>query len=75
MKRIKAILFLSLAAVLVGLIFYAPNYLAYSDRPKRADAVVLLLGQDFKAREKQSQYLINEGYSDYLIIPAYGRLY
>ena len=75
MKRKKAIFFLCLLAVLLGLIFYAPHYLAYSDRPKKVDAVVLLLGQDFKARKKQSRFLINEGYSDYLIIPAYSRLY
>ena len=60
---------------LAGLVLYAPRYLLYSTDHKKADAIILLLGPDFKARQKEANELINEGMADYLIIPAYHKAY
>lgn len=59
-------LFLSLAA------YYAPKYLAYADAPVRSDAIVLFIGPGFSAREMEAWKLIEEGYAEYLLIPAVG---
>ena len=45
---------------LTGLIFSAPYYLLYSSPYKKADAIVVLLGPDFKARQKEANDLIRE---------------
>lgn len=66
------ILFLVLLA---GVILYSPRFLLYSSEYKRANAVILILGPDFKARQKEAYKLINEGMADYLIIPAYHKVY
>ena len=60
---------------LTGLIFSAPDYLLYSTPYKKADAIVVLLGPDFKARQKEANDLIRDGMADYLIIPAYNKTY
>jgi len=56
------------------IIFYAPYYLAYSDTPKRADAVVIFVGPEFEARKKEGHRLIDDGFADYFIIPAFDRV-
>lgn len=61
--------------MLVGLILYSPRFLLYSTEYRRANAVILILGPDFKARQKEAYKLINEGMADYLIIPAYHKIY
>jgi hypothetical protein len=58
-----------------GCILYSPRFLLYSSEYKKANAIILLLGPDFKARQKEAYKLINEGMSDYLIIPAYHKVY
>ncbi|MRR17969.1 MAG: hypothetical protein EG826_16090 [Deltaproteobacteria bacterium] len=63
-----------LAVFAVGL-FYAPGFLSYSTHYAHADAVILLLGPDFNARQKHARDLIEKGMADYLIIPAYGKTY
>ena len=60
---------------LTGLIFSAPDYLLYSSPFKKADAIVVLLGPDFKARQKEANDLIRDGMADFLIIPAYNKTY
>lgn len=67
------------AAIIVVLIFagfvlYAPNYLFYADTPRKSDAVVLFLGNEFKERRSEAVKLVQEGYVNFFIIPAYGRL-
>lgn len=57
-----------------GLVVYAPNYLLYADPPRKADAVVLFLGNEYRERRAEAVRLIEEGYAAYLVIPAYGRL-
>jgi hypothetical protein len=64
----------TLALIFALLAFYAPKYLAYADSPVKSDAVVLIIGPDFNAREKEAKKLINEGYVQYLLIPAYGKV-
>src|SRR5208283_1275186 len=53
----------------------SPKFLLYSSKYKKADAIILLLGPDFKARQKEANKLINDGMADYLIIPAYHKAY
>ena len=58
-----------------NVIVYAPHYLLYSSDYRKADAIVLFLGPDFTARQKEAYKIINEGKADYLIIPAYHKVY
>jgi hypothetical protein len=58
-----------------GCVLYSPRFLLYSSKYKKANAVILILGPDFKARQKEAYKLINEGMTDYLIIPAYRKAY
>jgi hypothetical protein len=74
--HIKLILFFALpiSVLIIISVLYAPNYLNYADPPIKADAVVLFIGPDLEAREKEANKLLDAGYADYLIIPAYGRI-
>ena len=75
-KRHKGLVILVFILVLLaGLVLYSPRFLLYSSEYKKADAIILLLGPDFKARQKEANLLINEGLADYLIIPAYHKTY
>jgi hypothetical protein len=75
-KHKKRLLPLFLAALLiVNIIIYAPRYLLYSSDYRKVDAIVLFLGPDFLARQKGANKLINEGMADYLIVPAYHKVY
>ncbi len=55
-------------------VFYAPRFLLYSSEVEEADAIVLLLGPDFKARQKEAYGLVDRGMARYLIIPAYNKI-
>ena len=72
-KRLLVLILIILS--LSGLILSAPYYLLYSSSYKKADAIVVLLGPDFNARQKEAYDLINERMADYLIIPAYNKTY
>lgn len=74
LTRIKVLLVVLITGFLIGIQFYTLHYLAYSETPKRSDVVVLLVGPDFEARKKEGHRLIGDGFADYLIIPAYGRI-
>lgn len=69
------VIFILIFILMAGLVFYSPRFLLYSSEYKKADAIILLLGPDFKARQRQAYLLINEGMADYLIIPAYHKTY
>jgi uncharacterized SAM-binding protein YcdF (DUF218 family) len=56
------------------LVVYAPNYLLYADPPRKADAVVLFLGNEYRERRAEAMQLMGDGYAAYLVIPAYGRV-
>ena len=64
-----------LLMLLGGFVLFSPRFLLYSSKYKKADAIILLLGPDFKARQKEANKLINDGMADYLIIPAYHKAY
>jgi hypothetical protein len=64
-----------LLVLLGGFVLYSPRFLLYSSEYKKAKAIILLLGPDFKARQKEANKLINDGMADYLIIPAYHKIY
>ncbi|HOI73766.1 MAG TPA: ElyC/SanA/YdcF family protein [Syntrophales bacterium] len=73
----RRLVIIAVALVLAALALLAealPGYLAYADKPVKADAVVLFIGREYRARMKEARTLIAEGYADRLIIPAYGRL-
>jgi len=72
MKTLAAALAVILA--FAGLVVYAPHYLFYADAPRRADAVVLFLGNEYRERRAEAVKLMAEGYAGYLVIPAYGRV-
>ena len=75
-KRHKGlVIWFFILVLLAGLVLYSPRFLLYSSEYKKADAIILLLGPDFKARQKEANLLINEGLADYLIIPAYHKTY
>lgn len=74
LKWVKLLFVVLVTGFLIGIQFYTLHYLAYSETPKRSDVVVLLVGPDFEARKKEGHRLIGDGFADYLIIPAYGRI-
>jgi len=75
-KRSKGLVILIfILMLLAGLILCSPRFLLFSSEYKKADAIILLLGPDFKARQKEAYELINEGMADFLIIPAYHKTY
>lgn len=61
--------------LLAGGVLFSPYFLLYSTDYKKADAIILLLGPDFKARHKEAKKLIRMGMADYLIISAYNKTY
>lgn len=73
-KKIMMILVIIMVVAATGL-FYSPAFLAYSTNYEKADAVVLLLGPDFSARQKHAYDLARRGMADCVIIPAYNRAY
>lgn len=73
-KKIMIILIIVMVVLATG-IFYAPGFLAYSTNCEKADVVIILLGPDFKARQKHAHDLIRKGMADCLMIPAYNKAY
>jgi len=61
-------------AIIVGAVWYAPKYLAYSDHPAKADVIVLFAGADWNARKKEALKLMADGYAQRLYIPFFGKL-
>ena len=70
-RRLFSFVFV-LALIISLLSYFAPKYLAYADTPVKSDLVVLFVGPDFKAREKEAKRLIEEGYAEYLLVPTVG---
>jgi hypothetical protein len=57
------------------LLFYAPYFLVYRDKPVKSDVVVLFCSGDNKTRAMEAEKLLHEGYARYLIVPALGEMY
>ena len=76
MKRHKKfIIIFFVLLLLVVVVLYSPQFLLYSTDYKKADAIIILLGPDFKARKKEANELVNKGTADFLIVPAYHKTY
>ena len=70
-KLIKALSIFSLfAALALGLLFGLSRFLPCEDSPKRADAIILLVGSDNRARREQAEKLLRQGYAQMMLIPA-----
>jgi len=52
-----------------------PCYFAYADRPVKSDVVILFVGPNFAAREREAHRLVEEGYSQLIIVPAFRQIY
>ena len=75
-KRNKcSLILIFLALLFMGIIAYAPHFLLYSSSYRKTDAIILFLGPDFTARQKEAYRIINEGMTHYLIIPAHYKTY
>jgi hypothetical protein len=73
--RRRLIILVFVLLITAGIALNSPLFLLYSTEYKKVDAIVILLGPDFKARQKEANELINQGMTDYLIIPAYHKAY
>jgi uncharacterized SAM-binding protein YcdF (DUF218 family) len=56
-------------------LYFAPRYFVYAERPVKSDAVVLFVGPNFAAREREAHRLVEEGYSQLIIVPAFRQIY
>ena len=74
-RKKRLLIWLLIVLLIIGIIVWAPHFLLYSSNYQKTDAVVLFLGPDFTARQKEAYKIINEGKADYLIIPAYHKVY
>lgn len=76
LKKAKKAFVLALLVMILAAsaCWYAPDYLSYSDAPEKSEAVVLFLGPDFAARQKEAGSLFRDGYAEWVIIPAYNRM-
>ena len=72
MKRY--IILITLCAVIVAGIAYAPYYLVRADKPVKSDVIILHVGPKFTLRKEKAFKLIEDGYARHLIIPAYGKV-
>lgn len=70
----SAVLLLSLVIVFGLCVYLAPRYLAFSEKPEKSDAVILLVGSNYRARLNEAIQLVHEGYAKYLIVPAHNRV-
>jgi len=65
---------LSFSTIIGGCIFityfFAFSFLNYSEQPVKVDTVILFVGPDYQSRLNEAQYLMNEGYSKHLFVPA-----
>ncbi len=73
--KIIMLILVMLLFVVATAIFYAPGFLVYSTNYAKVDAIILLLGPDFNARQRHALDLVKNGMADYLIIPAYNKTY
>lgn len=54
---------------------YVPRYLTYENDPRRTECIILLVGPDYDLRRNRALELMAEGYSKYLVIPSFDRVY
>ena len=61
--------------MIVVTVMLSPRFLLYFSSYRKADTIILLLGPDFTARQKEAYRVIDEGMADYLIIPAQNKVH
>ena len=72
-RRLSTALTVALAGAL--LVAEAGRFLTYAGPVRPADAAVLLIGQDLRARRLAAHELLCTGQTHTLVIPAYGRVF
>lgn len=75
MRHKKLVILFCFILLIAGMVLISPRFLLYSTDYKKTDAIIILLGPDFKARQKEANALVNRGMANYLIIPAYHKAY
>lgn len=61
--------------IILVIVMLSPCFLLYFSSYQKAGTIILLLGPDFTARQKEAYRVIDEGMADYLIIPAQNKVY
>ena len=59
---------------LVLLAFLLPYPLVYSEKPIDSDAIMVFIGPVNEARQRYAQELMQHGYGQVVLIPAYGKI-
>lgn len=70
----KLILFILVGASFLAMIFYAPKYLSYADKPVKSDVIILIVGPDLRAKKIEALTLIEQGYAKNLFITGHGNI-
>lgn len=73
--RLTISLLLLIATASLLSVTEAPRYLAVAEARYPADVVVVFMGQDFEARQNEARALIEEGFADCIMLPAYGEIH
>lgn len=66
--------FIFIVIIIIVVLVFSLHYSIYADSLVKSEAAVLLVGSEIEATKKEVQRLITDGYSNYLIIPAYSRI-
>ena len=72
---IRRFAFFLLSWLALACLFYSPFFLAYSDLPRKSQAVILFRGPDYEERERAALQLMRDGYARFLLIPAFQTVY
>ncbi len=71
-KRI--LVFVFAATSLFAAVFFSPKYLFVSNNFEKSSAVILFLGPDYEARKKEAYVLLQDGFAEFLLVPACFRI-
>ena len=66
--------FILVGAAFLAMIFYAPKYLSYADKPIKSDVIILIVGPDLRAKKIEALKLIEQGYAKNLFITGHGNI-
>ena len=66
--------FILVGAAFLAMIFYAPKYLSYADKPIKSDVIILIVGPDLRARKNEALKLIEQGYAKKLLVTGHGNI-
>jgi len=66
--------FILVSAAFLAMIFYAPQYFSYADKPVKSDVIILIVGPDLRAKKIEALKLIEQGYAKNLFITCHGNI-